>query len=40
LRLWHSVGTGLYVLQWLCAGITFKRLIGWPIDQSDSGIIG
>lgn len=27
LVLWHSVGTGLYVAQWLCAGVTFKKLI-------------
>jgi hypothetical protein len=27
LRLWHSVGTLLYVVQWLCAGWTFKKLL-------------
>lgn len=27
LRLWHSVGTGLYVLQWVCAGMTFRKLV-------------
>lgn len=27
LPLWHSVGTLLYVLHWLCAGVTFKKLI-------------
>ncbi len=26
LRLWHSVGTGVYVLQWVCAGVVFARL--------------
>ncbi len=26
LRLWHSVGTGMYALQWLCAGVTFRKL--------------
>ncbi len=26
LRLWHSVGTGMYALQWLCAGVTFWKL--------------
>ncbi|MDR2128185.1 MAG: DUF4149 domain-containing protein [Burkholderiaceae bacterium] len=25
LPLWHSVGTGLYVLQWLCAGVVLWR---------------
>ncbi|QHI96965.1 DUF4149 domain-containing protein [Xylophilus rhododendri] len=27
LRLWHSVGTGLYVVQWACAGLCFWRLL-------------
>lgn len=26
LRLWHSVGTVLYALQWICAGLTFRKL--------------
>jgi len=26
LRLWHSVGSAMYVLQWLCAGATFWKL--------------
>lgn len=26
LALWHRVGSGLYLLQWLCAGATFWRL--------------
>lgn len=26
LRLWHSLGTALYVLQWLCAGVTFRKM--------------
>jgi len=25
LRLWHSVGTGLYALQWLCAAAVLWR---------------
>jgi len=28
LRLWHSVGTVLYALQWVCAGVTFWMLAG------------
>jgi hypothetical protein len=28
LRLWHSVGTLMYALQWLCAGATLWRLGG------------
>ena len=27
LRLWHSLGTGFYVLQWFCAGLTFRQLV-------------
>jgi len=26
LRLWHSVGSGMYLLQWLCATATFWKL--------------
>lgn len=26
LRLWHSVGTLLYVVQWLCTGVTLWKL--------------
>lgn len=26
LALWHRLGTGFYVLQWLCAGWTFWRM--------------
>lgn len=26
LALWHRVGTGMYVLQWLCAGVTLWKL--------------
>ena len=25
LRLWHGVGSGMYVVQWLCAGITLWK---------------
>lgn len=28
LPLWHSVGVGLYIAQWFCAGFTFKKLLG------------
>ncbi len=27
LRLWHSVGTVLYLLQWVCAGLTFRHML-------------
>ncbi len=26
LRFWHSVGSVMFVLQWLCAGVTFWKL--------------
>jgi hypothetical protein len=25
LRLWHSVGSGMYFVQWLCAGVTLWK---------------
>ena len=28
LKLWHSVGTGMYALQWICAGVTLWRIAG------------
>ena len=28
LKLWHSVGTGMYALQWLCAAIVLWRVAG------------
>lgn len=30
LALWHRVGSGLYLLQWLCAGLSFWRLAAPP----------
>jgi hypothetical protein len=34
LRLWHSVGTGLYVLQWLCATAVLWRLTSpWNVER-------
>ena len=26
LALWHRVGTGMYVAQWVCAGVVFGKL--------------
>jgi len=26
LALWHRVGTGMYVVQWICAGLVFGKL--------------
>lgn len=30
LALWHRVGSGLYLLQWVCAGLAFWRLAAPP----------
>jgi glucan phosphoethanolaminetransferase (alkaline phosphatase superfamily) len=30
LRLWHGVGTGMYLAQWLCAGATLWQLLRKP----------
>ncbi len=32
LRLWHSVGTVMYGLQWLCASVTFWKLTAGKAD--------
>ena len=26
LRLWHSLGSGMYLLQWICAGVTLWKI--------------
>lgn len=33
LKLWHGLGTALYVVQWLCAGLALWRLV--PTAQAD-----
>jgi hypothetical protein len=30
LALWHRVGTGMYVVQWFCAGVVFGKLAKHP----------
>jgi Domain of unknown function (DUF4149) len=30
LPLWHSVGTAMFALQWLCAGVTFWKITRKP----------
>ena len=27
LALWHAVGTGMYVVQWVCAAVVFGKLV-------------
>ncbi len=29
LKLWHSVGSVMYLVQWLCAGMTFWKLLSY-----------
>jgi len=36
LRLWHGLGTGMYVVQWLCAGAVLWRVTG-PEPVSPAG---
>ncbi len=40
LRLWHSVGTGMYVLQWVCALVVLWRTVqvpAAPIEDDGTG---
>lgn len=30
LKLWHAVGSGMYLLQWACAGVTLCKLAAQP----------
>jgi len=32
LKLWHSVGSGMYLLQWLCAGVVL-----WKVTAKSAG---
>lgn len=34
LALWHRVGSGMYLLQWLCAGVTFWKATSLPRQSS------
>jgi hypothetical protein len=34
LKLWHSVGTGMYVLQWVCAGTVLWKVTGLKSPSS------
>lgn len=34
LALWHGLGTGIYLLQWVCAGLTLWRLA--PVSPASS----
>ncbi len=31
LKLWHSVGSGLYLLQWMCAGVVLSKTSRWSL---------
>jgi hypothetical protein len=28
LKLWHGIGSGMYLLQWICAGVTLWKVTG------------
>jgi hypothetical protein len=34
LKLWHAVGSGMYLLQWLCAGVTLWKVAALPATSS------
>ena len=34
LRLWHSLGSAMFVMQWICAGVTFWKLTGAMPERS------
>ena len=36
LRLWHSLGSAMFVLQWLCTLIVFWKLAGTAGRQAQS----
>lgn len=35
LRLWHSVGTGMYVLQWVCALVVLWRTVALQAELAE-----
>ena len=37
LKLWHAVGSGMYLLQWVCAGVVLWKLAGHPREGGDPG---
>ena len=37
LALWHKVGTGMYVAQWLCAGVVFGKLTKHSVTAARHG---
>lgn len=38
LRLWHSVGTGMYVLQWVCALVVLWRTVQVQPASVEAGV--
>jgi uncharacterized membrane protein len=34
LKLWHNVGSGMFLLQWICAAVVFGKLAGTNHDSS------
>lgn len=33
LRLWHGLGTAMYVVHWLCAGVVLWKVTNWRQDD-------
>jgi hypothetical protein len=38
LALWHSVGSAMYLVQWVCAGVTLWRVSVIPAEAGTQGI--
>jgi hypothetical protein len=36
LRLWHTVGSALYGLQWLCLDGLLGALVAWPMRDPEA----
>ncbi len=34
LKLWHSVGTVMYLLQWVCAGVAFQKVVSGQSNRA------
>jgi hypothetical protein len=37
LKLWHSLGSGMYLLQWLCAGVVLWKLTDRSLRGRETG---
>ena len=37
LKLWHGLGSAMYLVQWVCAGVTLWRVAGHPVHHPRAG---